>query len=122
MPPSPPVTVRIGVQLTLSPETWISYALPKAASQFRVTRVIDAVAPRSIEIHCGSAKAEAQRVPVLPSTASPASKPAPSVDDAAAVLPCARFVPLAVDVGVGVAVAVTVAVGVAPVVPYTSNS
>jgi hypothetical protein len=58
------------VQVLLLVEVWIWYALPKAASQLRRTRVMEAVAPRSTVIHCGSANAEAQRVVVFPSTAA----------------------------------------------------
>src|SRR5262245_30977959 len=47
-----------------------------------------AVAPRSTWIHCGSAKAEDQRVPASPSTAAVAGVPAVSVDEAATGLPC----------------------------------
>src|SRR5258705_5170106 len=53
---------------------------------------MEALAPRSTSSHCGSEKALDQRVPVLPSTALEAGKPAFSVEDAVAVLPSATFV------------------------------
>ena len=56
------------------PDTWIWYAVAYAASQFRITWLIVAVAPRSTWIHCGSEKALAHRVPVLPSNAAEAGK------------------------------------------------
>ena len=62
------------------PEVWIWYAVAYAASQFRATRVIVCVEPRSTWIHCGSLKALDQRVPVLPSVAPLAGVPAFSVD------------------------------------------
>src|SRR3954470_10708108 len=45
------------------------------------------VAPRSIWIHCGSAKALDQRVPALPSTAFAAAVPAFSTEDAVTGFP-----------------------------------
>jgi hypothetical protein len=50
------------------------------------------VDPRSTSSHCGSENADDHRVPVLPSTASAAGKPAFSVDDAVAVLFSATLV------------------------------
>ena len=60
------------VQFVPSAEVWIWNAVAYAASQFRVTWAIEAVAPRSTCSHCGSENALDQRVPVLPSTASDA--------------------------------------------------
>ena len=48
--------------------------------------------PRSTSSHCGSENALDQRVPVFPSTALAAGKPAFSVDEDVAVLFSARFV------------------------------
>src|SRR5258708_32823746 len=45
------------------------------------------VAPRSTASHCGSEKALAQRVPVLPSVALEAGVPGPSTEDAVVGLP-----------------------------------
>src|SRR4051794_9053350 len=86
-PPVPFVTVAIVVkpEVTLS-ETWTWNALPYAPSQFRATLQIWVVAPRSTWNHWSSAKALAQRVSVLPSTAYLAAVPSPSCDDAVAVL------------------------------------
>src|SRR5690242_9140288 len=76
------------VQALPSGEVWIWKDRPYAASQLRVICVTVAVAPRSTWIHCGSEKADAQRVPALPSTAALAGKVAFSVDEAVAGLPC----------------------------------
>src|SRR5215475_3400841 len=76
------------VQFVPSAEVWIWKAVAYAASQFKVTWLTDALAPRSTSSHCGSLKALDQRVPVLPSTALDAGNVAFSVDDAVAVLPC----------------------------------
>src|SRR5947208_223031 len=48
---------------------------------------IDCVLPRSTWSHCGSEKAEDQRVPVLPSVALAAGVPAFSAEDAVVGLP-----------------------------------
>jgi hypothetical protein len=61
------------VQVLALSDTWIWNALPAAVSQFSSTRVIARELPRSTCNHCGSLKADAQRVPVLPSTASAAA-------------------------------------------------
>ncbi len=63
-------------------EVWTWYALAYAASQVRTTEVMVSVAPRSTWSHCGSAAAEDQRVPVLPSTAAEAGVPPFSVEEA----------------------------------------
>ena len=55
MPPSPVVVEWTVVQFALSGEVWIWYARANAASQFSRTRLIDRAAPRSTDIHCGSA-------------------------------------------------------------------
>src|SRR6266852_2463206 len=47
---------------------------------------MDWAEPRSTSSHCGSENALDQRVPVLPSTAAEAGKPAFSVEEAVAVL------------------------------------
>src|SRR5882762_7520068 len=52
------------------------------------------VLPRSTCSHCGSANCDDQRVPVFPSTAAEAGVPAPSIEEAVAVLFNARFVPV----------------------------
>jgi len=49
--------------------------------------LIEWVAPRSTEIHCGSLNVLDHRVVVLPSVAALAGVPAFSVDDAVVVLP-----------------------------------
>ena len=59
--------------------------MPYAASQLRTTRLIDAVAPRSMRIHCGSPNVEDQRVALLPSTAAPAAYVADSDEEALAL-------------------------------------
>src|ERR1035437_3166510 len=74
------------VQVDPSGEVWIWNAVAYAVSQFRVTRQIDWVVPRSTSSHCGSENALDQRVPVFPSTASAAGVPTFSVEDAVAVL------------------------------------
>src|ERR1039457_2484820 len=76
------------VQVVPSGEVWIWNAVAYAASQFRTTWVIDALAPRSTCSHCGSENALDQRVLVFPSTAFAAGYAALSVDDAVAGLPC----------------------------------
>src|ERR1700753_1458975 len=63
------------------------YARPKAASQFRRTRLIVAVAPRSTCSHCGSANWLDHRVLESASTALAAGKDAFSVEEAAAGRP-----------------------------------
>src|SRR3954447_22430125 len=64
------------------------------------------VAPRSIWIHCGSAKALDHRVPALPSTALAAAVPAFSTEDAVTGLPCEISGPAACAAGTsGVTVA-----------------
>ena len=50
--------------------------------------------PRSTSSHCGSEKAEDQRVPVLPSVAAVAGVPVFSVDEAVVGAPTAEFVVL----------------------------
>jgi len=57
-----------------------------------VTAQTDWLEPRSTSSHCGSANADDQRVPVLPSTALAAGKLAFSVEDEVAVLFSATFV------------------------------
>src|SRR5690242_6966259 len=77
-----------------------------------------AVEPRSTWIHCGSLKALAQRVPVLPSTAALQGVPVFSVDEQVTALFRARLVPpetcVLVRVAVGPVVSVRVRVAVGP--------
>src|SRR5713101_8958453 len=86
VPPVPVVVEKIEVQVVPSGDVWIWNALPYAASHCRTTWVIEALEPRSTSSHCGSENALDQRVPVLPSTAAEAGKPAFSVEEAVAVL------------------------------------
>src|SRR3954447_2194176 len=76
------------VQFVPSLEVWTWKARAYAASQFRTTRLMLCVAPRSTRNHCGSLNALDQRVPVLPSTAALAGKLAFSVLEAVAGRPC----------------------------------
>src|SRR6202000_1860180 len=87
MPPVPVVVLKIVVHGVPSGEVWIWNAEPNAASQLSTTWLTDAVAPRSTWIHCGSANALDQRVPVLPSVALLAGKVAFSREDAVVGLP-----------------------------------
>src|SRR6266849_6519903 len=80
------------VQVVASLEVWIWNAVAYAVSQVSDTPQTVWVPPRSTWSHCGSLKAEDQRVPVLPSTALGAGKATDSWDDAVAVLPWARLV------------------------------
>src|SRR5690349_5269512 len=84
MPPVPVVVAKIVVQVAPSFDVWIWNAFAYAASQFSVTWQMFLAEPRSTCSHCGSENALDQRVPVLPSTAAEAGKPAFSVDDAVA--------------------------------------
>src|SRR5687768_14704699 len=90
------------VQVVPLVDTWIWKAVAYAASQISVAPQTDTAVPRATWIHCGSADALAQRVPVLPSNADAAGVPAFSVDDAVAVLPCAVLVVPQVRGGPGV--------------------
>src|SRR6266849_10345581 len=74
------------VQFVPSAEVWTWNAVAYAASQFSVTWQMACDEPRSTSSHCGSENALDQRVPVLPSTAAEAGKPAFSVEEAVAVL------------------------------------
>ncbi len=86
-PPVPVVVEKIVVHVLASGEVWIWNPEANAASQFSVTDVMFAVAPRSTWSHCGSLNALDQRVPVLPSVALAAGKVAFSADDAVVGLP-----------------------------------
>src|SRR5690242_2022576 len=72
------------VQVEPSGEVWIWNAVAYAASHCRTTWQMLLLEPRSTCSHCGSENALDQRVPVFPSTAAEAGKPAFSVDDAVA--------------------------------------
>src|SRR3712207_1832379 len=73
-PSWPAVSEVASAQAEPSAEVWILKVRAYAASQLSSTREIAELVPRSTCSHCGSAKAEDHRVPVLPSTAAEAGK------------------------------------------------
>src|SRR6185369_3709500 len=77
------------------------YAAANAASQAMEKPLIEALAPRSTWIHCGSLQAEDHRVVSEPSIAADAGVPALSTDDAVASAPRAIFVSAAANAGSG---------------------
>src|SRR2546430_6427769 len=86
--PLPVVVEKIDCHVVPSVDVSTVYALPYAASQFRLTWVMVKVSPRSTRIHCGSTPSLlAQRVVAFPSTALAGPSEDVSTEDAVAGLP-----------------------------------
>src|SRR6185437_13829365 len=89
VPSIPLVTGVASVHALPSVDTWILKVAARAVSQCSSAPQICCDEPRSTCSHCGSANADDQRVPSLPSVAEVAGVPAFSADEAVVGWPTA---------------------------------